>query len=177
MEIPGLSLGTAVVSRCVRFAPVRNSPDISMLCSCPLWSTGALPNIAHTVGPELKKQPLSGALLITVVEEESASSGNSTLQPGHTISIHSIFPRTDHTACSTTRRLCAQKKEPETFGNCTNNYHRSQSVLPHLWGKGKWVLKRKAQYILHYQLQRNKQKLKEKSSIPKESKETMKRPV
>ena len=99
----------------------------------------------------------------------------SSLDRTHTISIHDIFFRTDHTAYSTTRAPCTQKEEePEIPGNSTNNHHRRWSVPLHKWQMRKGVLKRKAQHILHYQLQRNKQKFRAKSKIPEESKETTK---
>ena len=178
MDIPGSS-GTQVISECVGFAPIRDSPNISMLCSCPSWSTEG--SAQHH--PHCSTQTVEATVLWSTAdhcERESSvesSAGNSILQPGqNTHHIHSWHILQDWPYCLLNHKApCAPKEEePEIPGNSTNNHHRRWSVPLHKWQKRKGVLKRKAQHILHYQLQRNKQKFKAKSKIPEESKETIK---
>lgn len=125
---PHPAFGTEVVSGWVAFALLRNNPSVFMLCFCLLLSTGGSAQYCLYCGTRLKGQSLSGALLITIVEEKRALKNVALaiqfciLKVTHITSIHNTSAKTEQVAHLTAREPYAQKeRKPEVFGNGTNH--------------------------------------------------------
>ena len=178
MEIPGSS-GTQVISECVGFAPIRDSPNISMLCSCPLESTEG----SAQYHPHCRTQSVEATTLWSTADHckrdssVESSTGNSIPQPEH--NTHHIHPQhilQDWSYCLLNHHVARRRKNQKyletasitTMGDDLCHYTSD--------GRGKefWREKPNIYYITSYRETNRSSEQKVKSQ---KRAETTKRPV
>lgn len=133
---------------------LRNNLDIFML-HVPYGLLWTLLSIIHTVAHRLKEPPLSVTMLVTTVEKKRVLESLAlaiqffSLEVTYTTYIYNRSARTSRLPpLSYEGTICPKDREPETFGNSTSNYHKSQSCNYINWGKGMSVEKSQAYTIL-----------------------------